>query len=211
MFLGRGKGFWLLPGVHSTSVGYAGGYTPNASYEEVCSGQTGHTEVVRVVFDPAMTSYDAMLKQFWEGHDPTQGMRQGADVGTQYRSAIYYYNDAQRRAAEHSRDEYQKRLTAAGFGAITHRDCAGAGVLLRRGLPPAVPRQESPRLLRPRRHGCQLPNRRRGGDLAVVYIEFTFQKPDRNRRHIKVKHMKTYSSFATDRVRGCVCCRMRRR
>ena len=109
-FWGAEKGFWLLPGVHSTSVGYAGGYTPNASYEEVCSGQTGHTEVVRVVFDPAMTSYDAMLKQFWEGHDPTQGMRQGADVGTQYRSAIYYYNDAQRHAAERSRDEYQKRL-----------------------------------------------------------------------------------------------------
>ena len=119
LFLGCRKRFWLLPGVHSTSVGYAGGYTPNASYEEVCSGQTGHTEVVRVVFDPAVTSYDAMLKQFWEGHDPTQGMRQGADVGTQYRSAIYYYSDAQRRAAEQSRDEYQKRLTAAGFGAIT--------------------------------------------------------------------------------------------
>jgi len=97
----------------------SGGFTPNASYEEVCSGQTGHTEVVRVVFDPARTSYEAMLKQFWEGHDPTQGMRQGADVGTQYRSAIYYYSDAQRRAAEQSRDEYQKRLTAAGFGSIT--------------------------------------------------------------------------------------------
>src|SRR4026209_2511721 len=118
-FWGAEKGFWLLPGVYSTSVGYAGGYTPNATYEEVCSGQTGHTEVVRVVFDPAATSYDAMLKQFWEGHDPTQAMRQGADVGTQYRSAIYYYSDAQRRAAEQSRDEYQKRLTAAGFGSIT--------------------------------------------------------------------------------------------
>ena len=118
-FWGAEKGFWLLPGVHSTSVGYAGGYTPNASYEEVCSGQTGHNEVVRVVFDPRVTSYDAMLKQFWEGHDPTQGMRQGADVGTQYRSAIYYYSDAQRRAAERSRDEYQKRLTAAGYGPIT--------------------------------------------------------------------------------------------
>jgi len=94
-FWGAEKGFWLLPGVYSTSVGYAGGFTPNASYEEVCSGQTGHTEVVRVVFDPARTSYEAMLKQFWEGHDPTQGMRQGADVGTQYRSAIYYYSAAQ--------------------------------------------------------------------------------------------------------------------
>jgi peptide-methionine (S)-S-oxide reductase len=98
-FWGAEKGFWLLPGVHSTSVGYAGGYTPNASYEEVCSGQTGHTEVVRVVFDPAATSYDAMLKQFWEGHDPTQGMRQGADVGTQYRSAIFFHDDDQRRIA----------------------------------------------------------------------------------------------------------------
>ena len=125
-FWGAEKGFWLLPGVHSTSVGYAGGYTPNASYEEVCSGQTGHTEVVRVVFDPKKTSYEAMLKQFWEGHDPTQGMRQGADVGTQYRSAIYYYSDAQRRAAEQSRDEYQKRLSAAGFGAITTEIAAGA-------------------------------------------------------------------------------------
>ena len=195
-FWGAEKGFWLLPGVHSTSVGYAGGYTPNASYEEVCSGQTGHTEVVRVVFDPAVTSYEAMLKQFWEGHDPTQGMRQGADVGTQYRSAIYYYNEAQRRAAEHSRDEYQKRLTAAGFGHDHDGDCAGARILLRRGLPSAVPRQESPRLLRPRRHGRQLSNRRDGHDLAVVYTEFTFRKPHRNRRHIKVKHMKTYSSFA---------------
>jgi peptide-methionine (S)-S-oxide reductase len=118
-FWGAEKGFWLLPGVHSTSVGYAGGYTPNASYEEVCSGQTGHTEVVRIVFDPAVTSYEAMLKQFWEGHDPTQGMKQGADVGTQYRSAIYYDSEAQRRAAEESRDAYQRRLTAAGFGTIT--------------------------------------------------------------------------------------------
>jgi peptide-methionine (S)-S-oxide reductase len=117
-FWGAEKGFWLLPGVHSTSVGYAGGYTPNASYEEVCSGQTGHTEVVRVVFDPKVTSYDAMLKQFWEGHDPTQAMRQGGDVGTQYRSAIYYYSDAQKRAAEQSRDAYQQRLTAASYGPI---------------------------------------------------------------------------------------------
>jgi peptide-methionine (S)-S-oxide reductase len=118
-FWGAEKGFWLLPGVHSTSVGYAGGFTPNATYEEVCSGQTGHTEVVRVVFDPRVTSYDAMLKAFWEGHDPTQGMRQGADVGTQYRSAVDYYSEEQRRAAEQSRDTYQARLVAAGFGPIT--------------------------------------------------------------------------------------------
>ena len=118
-FWGAEKGFWLLPGVVSTQVGYAGGYTPNASYEEVCTGLTGHTEVVRVVFDPNKTSYEAMLKAFWEGHDPTQGMRQGGDVGTQYRSAIYYSSDAQQRAAEQSRDAYQARLTAAGYGAIT--------------------------------------------------------------------------------------------
>src|ERR1700730_15514264 len=91
-FWGAEEVFWLLTGVHSTAVGYAGGFTPNASYEEVCSGLTGHTEVVRVIFDPKDTSYDEMLKAFWEGHDPTQGMRQGADVGTQYRSAIYYYS-----------------------------------------------------------------------------------------------------------------------
>ena len=118
-FWGAEKGFWLLPGVHSTSVGYAGGFTPNASYEEVCSGRTGHVEVVRVVFDPKVTSYAAMLKQFWEGHDPTQGMRQGADIGTQYRSAIYYYSEEQRQAAEASKAAYQERLKAAGFNAIT--------------------------------------------------------------------------------------------
>ena len=118
-FWGAEKAFWLLPGVHSTSVGYAGGFTPNPSYEEVCSGQTGHTEVVRIVFDPKVTSYEAMLKAFWEGHDPTQGMRQGADTGTQYRSAIYYYSDDQKRASEQSRDAYQEKLKAAGFGPIT--------------------------------------------------------------------------------------------
>src|SRR6476620_6295827 len=118
-FWGAEKGFWLLPGVHSPAVGYAGGFTPNPSYEEVCSGQTGHAEVVRVAFDPKATSYDAMLKAFWEGHDPTQGMRQGGDVGTQYRSAIYYSSEAQKKAAENSRAAYQQRLTAAGYGPIT--------------------------------------------------------------------------------------------
>jgi peptide-methionine (S)-S-oxide reductase len=118
-FWGAEKGFWLAEGVHSTAVGYAGGFTPNATYEEVCSGQTGHTEVVLVVFDPGKTSYDALLKIFWEGHDPTQGMRQGHDAGTQYRSAVYYSSDEQRAAAERSRDMYQERLTKAGFGPIT--------------------------------------------------------------------------------------------
>ncbi len=118
-FWGAERKFWQLPGVYSTSVGYAGGVTPNPPYEEVCSGLTGHTEVVKVIFDPAKISYDDLLKAFWESHDPTQGMRQGNDVGTQYRSAIYFANDEQREAAEHSRDVYQKRLGAAGHGKIS--------------------------------------------------------------------------------------------
>jgi peptide-methionine (S)-S-oxide reductase len=118
-FWGAERKFWELPGVFSTSVGYAGGHTPNPTYREVCSGQTGHTEVVRVVFDPRRVSYETLLRAFWEDHDPTQGMRQGNDVGTQYRSAIYWYGDDQRRAAEASREAYQKLLAAAGHGAIT--------------------------------------------------------------------------------------------
>jgi peptide-methionine (S)-S-oxide reductase len=118
-FWGAERKFWELAGVYSTAVGYAGGSTPNATYREVCSGMTGHTEVVLVVFDPKATSFDAMLKVFWESHDPTQGMRQGNDVGTQYRSAIYTFSPEQRRAAEASRDAYQQRLNAAGYGAIT--------------------------------------------------------------------------------------------
>jgi peptide-methionine (S)-S-oxide reductase len=118
-FWGAERRFWQTPGVVSTSVGYAGGFTPNPTYEEVCSGRTGHAEVVRVVFDPKRSSYDELLKAFWEGHDPTQGMRQGNDVGTQYRSAVYWYGDEQRRAAEASRAAYQRALDAAGHGAIT--------------------------------------------------------------------------------------------
>ena len=118
-FWGAEKLFWLTPGVYTTAVGYAGGVTPNPTYEEVCSGLTGHTEVVLVVFDPKAVSYDALLRVFWEGHDPTQGMRQGNDVGTQYRSAVYTYGDAQQRAAEASRDTYTKALGKAGYGAIT--------------------------------------------------------------------------------------------
>jgi peptide-methionine (S)-S-oxide reductase len=118
-FWGAEKMFWQAPGVVSTNVGYAGGFTPNPTYEEVCTGATGHTEVVRIFFDPAATSYDELLRVFWEGHDPTQGMRQGNDVGTQYRSAVYYYDDEQRRAAEASRDAYQEQLRKAGYGSIT--------------------------------------------------------------------------------------------
>ncbi len=118
-FWGAERKFWQAPGVYSTAVGYAGGPTPNPTYREVCSGMTGHTEVVLVVFDPKLTSYDALLRIFWENHDPTQGMRQGNDVGTQYRSAIYTFSPEQRRAAEASRDAYQQRLDAANYGPIT--------------------------------------------------------------------------------------------
>ena len=118
-FWGAEKKFWQLPGVYSTSVGYAGGLTPNPTYREVCSGLTGHNEVVRVVFDPKAVTYESLLKVFWESHDPTQGMRQGNDVGTQYRSGIYAYGEAQKRAAEASRARYQQELERGGYGAIT--------------------------------------------------------------------------------------------
>ncbi|WP_017543061.1 peptide-methionine (S)-S-oxide reductase MsrA [Nocardiopsis prasina] len=121
-FWGAERTFWRLGAEHgiiTTAVGYAGGYTPNPTYEEVCSGLTGHTEMVRVVFDPARITYTELLKVFWEGHDPTQGMRQGNDVGSQYRSAIYYHSEAQREAAEATRDAFQPVLTRSGFGPIT--------------------------------------------------------------------------------------------
>ena len=118
-FWGAERLFWQLPGVHSTAVGYQGGLTPNPTYREVCSGRTGHTEVVLVVFDPDAIAYQTLLAAFWEGHDPTQGMRQGADLGTQYRSAIYWADELQLRLAEASRARYQERLSAAGHGSIT--------------------------------------------------------------------------------------------
>jgi peptide-methionine (S)-S-oxide reductase len=118
-FWGAERMFWTQPGVWTTAVGYAGGYTRNPLYEEVCTGRTGHTEVVLAVFDPAVTSYAEMLRVFWEGHDPTQGLRQGNDVGSQYRSAIYWADDRQRQIAEASRDMFQQALDAAGAGPIT--------------------------------------------------------------------------------------------
>jgi peptide-methionine (S)-S-oxide reductase len=118
-FWGAERVFWQADGVWTTAVGYAGGFTPNPSYEEVCSARTGHTEAVLVVFDPSVTSYDEMLRLFWENHDPTQGMRQGNDVGTQYRSAIYVGSDAEREAAERSREVFSESLRAAGHGEIT--------------------------------------------------------------------------------------------
>jgi peptide-methionine (S)-S-oxide reductase len=118
-FWGAERVFWQAPGVYTTAVGYAGGFTPNPTYEEVSSGRTGHAEVVLVVFDPATTSYEEMLRLFWENHDPTQGMRQGNDAGTQYRSVVLAENEAQRAAAEASRDTYEHELGQAGYGTIT--------------------------------------------------------------------------------------------
>jgi peptide-methionine (S)-S-oxide reductase len=125
-FWGAERVFWQADGVYTTAAGYAGGFTPNPSYEEVCSAATGHAEVVLAVFDPNVTSYEAMLQLFWENHDPTHGMRQGNDVGTQYRSAIYVADEAQRQAAEASKAMYQERLSAAGHGEIT-TEIADAG------------------------------------------------------------------------------------
>ncbi len=118
-FWGAERSFWQAPGMYTTAVGYAGGFTPNPTYEEVCSGRTGHNEVVLAVFKPAEISYEELLRLFWEGHDPTQGMRQGNDVGTQYRSGIYVFGDAQRAAAEASRERYAERLSGAGYGEIS--------------------------------------------------------------------------------------------
>ena len=161
-FWGAERKFWELgDGIFTTAVGYAGGHTPNPTYEEACSGRTGHTEAVLVVFDPKKVSYEKLLKTFWESHNPTQGMRQGNDVGTQYRSAIYTFGDAQRKAADASKAVYQKALAAKGLGAITTEIAPAGRILFRRGLSPAISRQESGRLLRAGRHRRVVPDRRR--------------------------------------------------
>ena len=158
-FWGAERMFWQAPGMYTTAVGYSAGFTPNPTYQEVCTGRTGHNEVVLAVFDTEQTSYEAMLRVFWEGHDPTQGMRQGNDVGTQYRSGIYWTTEAQRDAALASREMFQAELSQCGLRPDHDRDRRGRAVLLRRGLPPAVPRGEPERLLRNRRHGRVLPGR----------------------------------------------------
>ncbi len=158
-FWGAEKLYWQAPGVTNTAVGYAGGYTPNPTYEEVCSAKTGHTEIVKVSYDPAKTSLEQLLKVFFENHDPTQGMRQGNDVGTQYRSAIYTTTPAQAETARAGARPVPAGVRPGRFRPDHHRGAAGRGVLLRRGLPPAVPRQEPVRLLPGARHRCHLRGR----------------------------------------------------
>ncbi len=156
-FWGAEEIYWQIPGVYSTSVGYAGGHTPNPSYEEVCSGRTGHTEAVRIVFDPAVVSYADLVKRFFEIHDPTQGMQQGNDVGTQYRSAIYFTTPDQEQTARDLTKIYGDELVRRRLGDITTEIAPAPDVLLRRGPAPAVPRQEPLRLPLPRQHGGQVP------------------------------------------------------
>ena len=161
-FWGAEEIYWQMPGVWSTSVGYAGGTTPNPSYEEVCSGRTGHTEAVRIVFDPSVVSYADLVKTFFEVHDPTQGMRQGNDVGTQYRSAIYYTTPEQEQTARELTKIYGDELHRRRHRRHHHRDPprVGDAVLLRRGPPPAVPREEPVRLPLPRQHRREVPRDR---------------------------------------------------
>ena len=151
-FWGAERIFWQIPGVHVTAAGYQGGHTQHPTYEETCTARTGHTEAVLVVYDPARVDLEVLLKAFWENHDPTTPNRQGGDVGTQYRSAIYPTTDAELAAAEESRSRYQQALKEAGFGEISTETAGRPGrpVLLRRGLPPGLPGQEPVGLLQPR-------------------------------------------------------------
>ena len=161
-FWGAEKSFWQLgDGIYVTAVGYAGGVTPNPIYEEVCSGRTGHNEVVLVVYDPKKISYEALLKTFWEGHDPTQGMRQGADVGTQYRSGIYTFTPEQKKAAEASKATYQQELTKKGYGAITTEIVDAGPFYFAEDYHQQYLAKNPVRLLRPRRHRRVLPDRYR--------------------------------------------------
>ena len=159
-YWGAERTFWQTPGVYTTAVGYAGGFTPNPTYNEVCSAKTGHTEAVLVVFDPEQVSYEEILKTFWESHDPTQGMRQGNDVGTQYRSAIYTTTPEQAEVAAATKTAFEERLKARRLRGDHDRDRPAGHLLLRvRRHPPAVPGEGAERLLRPRRHRRQLPGR----------------------------------------------------
>ena len=182
-FWGAERKFWELgDGIYITAVGYAGGHTPNPTYEEVCSGRTGHNEVVLVVYDPKKISYERLLKTFWENHDPTQGMRQGNDVGTQYRSGIYAFTPAQRKAAEASKAMYDKELKARRFDAITTEIVDAPRVLFRRGLPPAISGEEPDGLLRARRHRRELsdrhPRRVQAGGASVRPAQAGGRRPD---------------------------------
>ncbi len=149
-FWGAERFFWQMPGVYTTAAGYSGGTTPNPTYEETCTSMTGHTEAVLIVFDPAVVTIEELFEVFWENHDPVQFMGQGNDVGSQYRSAIYTNSSEQAAAALASRDQYQAKLTEGGFGEITTEIAPRGRVVLRRGLPPAIPGQESRWLLQPR-------------------------------------------------------------
>ena len=167
-FWGAERKFWQLPGVYTTAVGYAAGHTPNPTYREVCSGMTGHTEAVLVVFDPNVIRYEDLLKAFWEDHNPTQGMRQGNDIGTQYRSGIYYEGEEQRRAAEASRDAYQRQLSAAGYGAITTEILPAPEFYYAEDYHQQYLAKNPERLLRARRNGCELSGWSRHARLTLM-------------------------------------------